>query len=285
MAIPYNNPKTVVSTAWLGNHLHDPDLRILDGSWYLPNSGRNGREEYDREHIVGARYFDIDEIADLSTDLPHMAPDPAKFASRMREMGVGDGHQVIVYDGPGYYSSARVWWLFRLMGHFDVAVLDGGFRKWTAEGRPTEDMPPVIQERHKTAIRQSEVIKTAEQVDQARKSGSWQIVDARSPGRFRGLEPEPRAGLRAGRIPGSVNLCFQNLIRPDGTLKSRSELQAAFDEAGVDLGRPVISTCGSGVTAGVIDLALEILGHRRHAVYDGSWSEWGTREEFEVETG
>lgn len=280
-----DDPKTLVSTAWLAAHLGDPDLRVIDASWYLPDMGRDGRAEYDAAHIPGARYFDIDEISDLRSPLPHMAPPVEKFMSRMRAMGIGDGHQVVVYDGAGLFSAARVWWLFRLMGKTDCAVLDGGFGKWQAEGHPVEDMPPVTRDRHITVSRQNHLVKDVTQVAAAAKLGSPQIVDARGAARFRGEEPEPRPGLRSGHIPGSKNLHFRALLNDDGTMKYIDGLRAAFEGAGVDLSKPVITSCGSGVTAAILSLALERLGHRDHALYDGSWSEWGQFDHLAVEKG
>lgn len=280
-----DNPKTLVSTEWLAAHLRDPDLRLLDASYYLPEMGRDARAEYQAGHIPGARFFDIDEISDHRSDLPHMAPPPEKFMSRMRAMGVGDGHQVVVYDGAGLFSAARVWWLFRLMGKTDVAVLDGGFPKWQREGREVEDMPPITRDRHMTVSRQNHLVKDVTQVAAASKLGDWQIVDARSPGRFRGEEPEPREGMRAGHIPGALNVHYATLLTPEGTMKRGDDLRAVFEAAGVDLERRIITTCGSGVTAAILMLALETLGHRDVALYDGSWAEWGRFEQLRVETG
>lgn len=280
-----DDPKTLVSTDWLAAHLGDPDLRVLDGSWYMPDSGRDARAEYEAAHIPGARYFDIDDISDQRSSLPHMAPPPEKFISRMRAMGVGDGHQVVVYDGAGIFSAARVWWLFKLMGKTDVAVLDGGLPKWQAGGHPLEDMPPVVRDRHITVQRQSHLVRDVAQVAAAAKLGDWQIVDARAAARFRGDAAEPRPGLRAGHIPGSRNLPFMELLNADGTMKDLPALKSAFEAAGIDLGKPVITTCGSGVTAAVLSLALERLGHNRHALYDGSWSEWGMYPDLAVEKG
>lgn len=280
-----DDPKTLVSTDWLAAHLGDPDLRVLDGSWYLPDMGRNARAEYDEAHIPGARYFDIDDISDQRSALPHMAPPPEKFISRMRAMGVGDGHQVVVYDGMGIFSAARVWWLFKLMGKTDVAVLDGGLPKWKAEGRVLEDMPPMVRDRHITVQRQSHLVRDVAQVAAASKLGDWQILDARAAPRFKGEVPEPRPGLRAGHIPGSKNLPFTELLNADGTMKDLPALKAAFEGADIDLARPVITSCGSGVTAAVLSLALERLGHNRHALYDGSWSEWGMYPDLAVEKG
>ena len=280
-----DDPRTLVSTEWLAAHLSDPDLRVLDGSWYLPEAGRDARAEYEAAHVPGARFFDIDDIADTRSDLPHMAPPPEKFMSRLRAMGVGDGHQVVVYDGAGLFSAARVWWLFKLMGKPDIAVLDGGFPKWQAEGRPVEDLAPLARDRHMTAQRQSHLVKDVTQVAEAAKLRDWQIVDARSPARFRGEEPEPREGLRAGHIPGSCNLHYRALLNDDGTMKDAAGLRAAFDAAGVALDKPVITTCGSGVTAAIVNLALARLGHDAHALYDGSWAEWGRYPDLAVATG
>ncbi|NBC96555.1 MAG: sulfurtransferase, partial [Deinococcus-Thermus bacterium] len=235
-----DDPRTLVSTDWLAAHLEDPDLRVLDASWYMPDAERDARAEYEAAHIPGARFFDIDEISDSRSELPHMAPPPEKFMSRMRAMGVGDGHQVVVYDGAGLFSAARVWWLFKLMGKPDIAVLDGGFPKWRAEGRPVEDMAPLARDRHMTVQRQTHLVKDVTQVAQAAKLKDWQIVDARAPARFRGEEPEPRPGLRAGHIPGSCNLHYRRLLNDDGTMQDAAGLRAAFEAAGVDLALPVI---------------------------------------------
>ncbi|MBM3616035.1 MAG: 3-mercaptopyruvate sulfurtransferase [Alphaproteobacteria bacterium] len=280
-----DDPKTLVSTAWLAQHLKDPDLRVIDASWYLPDAGRNAKAEYKAAHIPGARFFDVDEITDSRSTLPHMAPPPEKFISRMRAMGIGDGHQVVVYDGAGLFSAARVWWTFRLMGKTDVAVLDGGFPKWQAEGREVEDMPPVLRDRHITVSRQHALVKDVTQVAHAAKLSEAEIIDARSAARFKGEAPEPRPGLRAGHIPGSKNVPYATLLNPDGTMKPLADLRATFEAAGVNLAKPAITTCGSGVTAAVLSLALERLGHKNHALYDGSWAEWGMYEDLAVEKG
>ena len=280
-----DDPKTLVSTDWLAAHLNDPDLRVLDASWYLPDMGRDGKAEYAKAHIPGARYFDIDEISDHRSSLPHMVPPTEKFISRMRAMGVGDGHQVVVYDGAGLFSAPRVWWLLRLMGKTDVAVLDGGLPKWVADGHPTEDLPPVMRDRHITVTFQNHLVRDVTQVAAASKLMDHEILDARGPARFRGEVPEPRAGLRSGHIPNAKNVHYATLMNEDGTMKDPEALRDVFAAAGVDLAKPVISSCGSGVTAAIIDLALERIGHDRHAVYDGSWSEWGMYGDLKVETG
>ncbi len=280
-----DNPGTLVSTTWLAEHLGDPDIRILDASWHMPDSGRNARAEYDRAHIPGARFFDIDHVSDPDSNLPHTAPPPEKFISCVRAMGVGDGHQVVVYDSVGLFSAARVWWLFRLMGKSEVAVLDGGLPKWMAENRATEDLPPMTCDRHVTVSRLNHLIKDVTQVAAASELGNHEILDARSPARFSGAEPEQREGLRSGHIPGSKNVHYATLLNPDGTMKEPDALRSVFDAANVDLRQPVITTCGSGVTAAILSLALEIIGHRQHALYDGSWSEWGMNVDLGIETG
>lgn len=285
MTSPPDDPKTLVSTDWLAAHLADPDLRLIDASWYLPSMGRDARAEYTAAHIPNARFFDIEAISDSRSALPHMAPPPEKFMSKMRAMGVGDGHQVVIYDGMGIYSAPRVWWTFRLMGKTDVAVLDGGLPKWLAEGRPTEDLPAIVRDRHMTVSRQNHMVKDVTQVAHASKLGHAQIIDARPAPRFRGEAPEPRPGLRLGHIPGAKNLPFADVLNPDGTMKSPAALCAAFAAAGVDLAKPAITSCGSGITAAILSLALERIGHTDHALYDGSWAEWGMYDDLDVAKG
>jgi thiosulfate/3-mercaptopyruvate sulfurtransferase len=284
-AMTFDDPKTLVSTGWLANHLKDPDLRILDASWYLPDMARDALAEYHSAHIPGARFFDIDEVSDHRSELPHMVPPVEKFMSRMRKLGVGDGHQIVVYDGAGLFSAARVWWLFRLMGKTDIAVLDGGFPKWQAEGRAIEDLPPIVRDRHMTVTRQNQMVKDVTQVASASKLRDYVIVDARAPERFRGVAPEPREGLRSGHIPNARNVFYRDLLAADGTLKSNDAMAEVFRNAGVDLSKPAILSCGSGVTASVLALAMERMGKFDHAIYDGSWSEWGTFHDLPIATG
>lgn len=284
--MPEPNPSPLVTTDWLASHLSSPDIAIVDASWHLPSAGRDAKSEFIERRIPGARFFDIDEIADTDSPLPHTLPSAEKFASRMRRMGIGDGKRVIVYDSLGLYSAARAWWMFRVFGHEDVAVLDGGLPKWLAENRAIEDGPPAKpQDRHFTARFQSMLVKDKREVAQAIATGKAQIADARSPGRFRAEEPEPRAGVRGGHMPGARNVHYATLLSPDGTLKSAAEITRVFEAAGIDLSRPVITSCGSGVTAAILTLGLTRIGRSQHALYDGSWMEWGSDPDTPVVTG
>lgn len=266
----------IVETSWLAEHLDAPDLVVLDGSWHLPTLKRDPKAEYLAEHIPGALFFDIDDLSDETSDLPHMLPSTTKFASRMKRMGLGDGLRIVAYDTAGLFSAARVWWTFRAMGHHDVAVLNGGFSKWKSEGRPVESGEPLRRtERHFTPRGDASLVRDVHDIKAHIAKGDVQLVDARAPSRYAGAEPEPRPGVRSGHIPGARNVHYAKLLNADGTLKSVPELRQAFLDGGVDPTAPIVTTCGSGVTAAILSLALTALGNQNVPVYDGSWSEWG----------
>lgn len=274
-----------VSTAWLADRLRAPDVRVVDGSWHMPAEARDGRAEYLQAHIPGAVFFDIDAIADRTTDLPHMLPTPEAFAKAVGELGLPREADIIVYDTHGVRSAARVWWSLRAMGYENVHVLDGGLRKWIAEGRPIEPGEVYPRAADVRPVFVPELVRGVEDVRSILADGSAQMLDARSAARFSGEAPEPRAGLRSGHMPSAANLPWELVIADDGTLRPADELKAAFKAAGVDLAKPIVTTCGSGVTASVLALALARLGLDRVAVYDGSWSEWGGLPDTPVQTG
>ena len=275
----------LVSSEWLASRLDAPDIRVVDGSWYLPQEGRDAGAEFAACHIPGAVRFDIDDIAEDDTDLPHMLPGPEKFSSRVRGLGLGDGVRIVVYDGGAMMAAARVWWMFRVFGHDDIRVLDGGLDKWLAEGRPVDDDPATPRERPFTVRRNASLVRGLEQMRANLESGRERVVDARGAERFGGAEPEPRPGSRSGHIPGSVNLPYGGVLDRDGTLRDERALRGAFLAAGVDPAEAVVATCGSGISACLLALALHTIGARRVAVYDGSWTEWGSRDDTPVATG
>ena len=276
--------KWLVETDWLAEHLEAPDVVVLDASWHLPMENRDAHAEYLDAHIPGALFYDIDQISDTSSDLPHMLPSPIQFSSQMRKMGIGDGMRLVVYDTPGLFSAARVWWMFRTMGHNNIQVLNGGFKKWIAEQRPVEQGEPISRgERHFTARLDRGLVRDLDDMKAAVAENSAQILDARAPERFLGKVPEFRPGLRSGHIPGSRNFHYGLVINEDGTMKSAKEIESLFRDSEISIEDPIITTCGSGVTASVLALALALVGKEHSAVYDGSWSEWGGIEELPIE--
>ena len=276
--------KNFVSTDWLAAHLHDPALGIIDGSWHLSPTGRNGRAEFRAGHIPGAVFFDIDEIADKTSGLPHMLPEPVHFSAAMRELGLGDGMSMVVYDALGLFASARVWWTLRAFGVADIRILEGGLPKWVAEGRPLEEGEPARQPRPFTPRLDHSFVASLADVRNALAERTIQVVDARPAERFEGGAPEPRPGLKSGHMPGALNLPMVEVLA-NGKLKSGPALAAAFAARGVDLAKPMITTCGSGVSAAILALAAEEAGGKLAGLYDGSWAEWGGRDDCAVATG
>lgn len=276
----------LVSTAWLAERLGWPGIVVVDGSNYLPTSGRDPAAEYAAGHIPGAVFFDLEAGSDRRSPLPHMLPTPEEFARHAEGLGIGDDDHVIVYDGSGVNLSApRIWWMFRVMGHDRVSLLDGGIARWRSEGRPLETETSQRRAARFTARPTPGAVRDREAVRKALDTGAEQVVDMRSAGRFAGTEPEPRPGLRGGHMPGSRNLPFNELVAPDGTVLPPDDLRRRVTAAGIDPARPVIATCGSGVSACALVLALHLLGRDDVAVYDGAWTEWGGRDDTAVVTG
>ncbi|MGA0607215.1 3-mercaptopyruvate sulfurtransferase [Phenylobacterium sp. VNQ135] len=278
-------PDPMVSTAWLEPRLYDPDVRIVDASWFMPDDPRTGRSSYDEAHIPGAVFFDIDAVADIATDLPHMLPSPDAFAAEAGALGLSRDATIVVYDALGLFSAPRVWWSLRAMGFPKVFVLDGGLKVWQAEGRPVVSEASAPSPVAVDAAFRPELVRDLAAVQAHLAAGDAQLLDARAGPRFRGEAPEPRPGLRSGHMPGACNLPWGEIVNADGTLKSEGELKLAFEGAGVDLARPIVTTCGSGVSAALLALGLARLGREDVAVYDGSWTEWGGRPDTAVVTG
>lgn len=272
----------LVSTDWLDKELGAPDLRVVDATWLMPGEG-DAAAAYEQAHIPGAVFMDLAELADSNTSLPNMLPPAEKFASRMQSLGLGDGSRIVVYDQSPYKTAARAWWMLRTFGAHDVAILDGGLAKWKAETRATESGKPNVRHRHFTAWNDAKGVRTLAQMKANVGTRAEQVVDARGAARFAGHEVE-RQGVTPGHIPGSKNLPYGELFNADGTYKSGDALKAAFDAAGVDLAKPIVTTCGSGVTASVVLFGLHLLG-KDAALYDGSWSEWGADASTPKETG
>ena len=274
----------LVSTDWLGSRLGTPGLVIIDASWHLPAQNRDAKQEYRDGHIPGAVFFDLDAVSAHDTSLPHMMPTPIAFASAMRKLGVPDGAQIVVYDAAGLFSAPRLWWMLRAFGARDVAILDGGLPKWKAEGRPLEDGETIRTPAHFNARLDHSVIASMDDVRKALAENTAQVLDARPAERFRGEAPEPRPGLRMGHMPGAKSTPFGAFV-DNGRLKPAPELVKALDALGVDAGRPAITTCGSGVSAAIVTLALAVAGRQPGALYDGSWAEWGAPDGPPVATG
>lgn len=276
----------LVTTEWLAGELGKPDLVVFDATKYLPNEPKDGKAEFLKAHIGGARYFDIDEVADQDTDLPHMVPTPGRFAALMGAMGVSNGSRIVFYDQKGLASAARGWWLMGLFGHDSAAVLDGGLPKWMREGRPTQTGAPAnpVATTFRPDYRAARLRGVGDLLGNVATQAEL-VLDARAAGRFTGATPEPRAGMRSGHMPGAASLPYTDLLNADGTFKPVAELKARFAAAGVDGSRPVITSCGSGVTACILTMGLRLVGLPEGSVYDGSWTEWGGRPDTPVEAG
>jgi thiosulfate/3-mercaptopyruvate sulfurtransferase len=284
--MPYAHPEALVGTDWLAGHLDDPHVQVVDSSFKLPGITPTAREDYDQGHIPGAVFFDIDDICEPGTSLPHMIPSADLFARKIGALGIGNDDRVVVYDSAGLSSAGRAWWMLRLFGHHDVAVLDGGLPKWRTEGRPLDTAVPSPPQRRFTARLDSSLVRNKLALLEDLVARREQVVDARAAGRFNGTTPEARPGLRGGHIPGSRNVPYEGVTDPHTRqLKSAEELTRLFRDAGVALDRPIVTSCGSGVTACALAFALHLIGHPRAAVYDGSWSEWGLPGDTPIETG
>jgi len=275
----------LVTTDWLVAELGKPDLRIVDATMFLPEHGRDPRAEFVAGHIPGAVFLDLEEVADTASPYSVMLPSAEKFASRMQALGVGDGARVVIYDDSPLHSAARAWWMMGVFGAHSVALLDGGLAKWKAEGRALESGKPIVRHRHFTVWQDRAGVRDLAQMADTLRTGAEQVVDARSPGRFAGAEPEPRAGVRPGHMPGAKNLYYATLFDADGTWKSRAELEQAMRAVGIDPDKPVVSTCGSGVTGAALLFALALTGRNHGALYDASWQEWGAQPSSPVVTG
>ena len=284
--MPYARPDALVTTDWLAAHLGDPHIRVVDASFKLPGITPTAWEDYDRGHIPGAVFFDIDDVAQPGTSLPHMIPPPDLFARKMEALGIGDDDRVVVYDSVGLSSAGRAWWILHVFGHHDVAILDGGLPKWKAEGRSLDTAAPIPPSRSVSARFDPARVRDKSALLENLSTRREQVVDARAAGRFDGTAEETRPGLRRGHIPGSRNLSYDRVTDPQTRrLRNAEELSELFRDAGLELDRPIVTSCGSGVTACALAFALHLIGHPGASVYDGSWSEWGLPGDTPVETG
>ena len=279
----YVNDKSLVSTSWLVDHLDDPKVKIIDGSWHLPTTGRDGHKEYLNMHIPGAVYFNIDKISDYSSTLPHMIPSSKTFNSKISEMGISNSHNIIIYDSEGLFSAPRVWWMFRAFGHKNVSVMTGGFKSWVNENKPVSDNIPKISKGDFSGNLDPNMIRSLNDIKNNIVNNTELVIDARATNRFDGSEAEFRPGVRSGHIPKSFNLPYNKLINDDGTFISNSELINIFNTIGATEEQPVITTCGSGITACILGLGLHLIGRDNWTVYDGSWTEWGSNKDVDIE--
>jgi len=279
----YVNDKSLVTTSWLADHLDDPKVKIIDGSWHLPTTGRDGHKEYLNMHIPGAVYFDIDKISNSSSKLPHMMPSSKIFSSNVSKMGISNSNKIIIYDSDGLFSAPRVWWMFRAFGHENVSVMTGGFKSWINENKPVSDHLPKISKGDFLGQLNTDMIKSLSEIKNNIVNNKELVLDARASNRFNGSEPEFRPGVRSGHIPKSLNLPYNKIINNDGTFISNQELVDVFNKLGANEEKSVITTCGSGITACILGLGLHLTGRNNWTVYDGSWTEWGSNKDVEIE--